>query len=350
MKYLTIILSVFFFTVNSLQGQIRTLSGKRIDKSAMDNFIEKQLDSMQIKGISIAVINNGKVVYHHTMGISNMYTLDKIKKRTIFEAASIGKPLFAFFVMKLVDKNVLDLDTPLYKYLPYPDIAYDNRYKLITARMVLDHTSGFPNWRENDTLKIMFTPGTKFSYSGEGYEYLAKVVAHLTGCTMKNLDNLFQQEVAIPLNLKHTHFMINRYIAKNLAAGHEREHIVYESNDKDSFHPAFGLYSESLDYSKFLIAMMENKLLKKETEDEMLKQQIHLSENDNRMIQNLVGYGFGFYIKSSPYGTLYLHGGNNWGFTSSVLFSRDKKFGFVFFTNTDQCNELKKSIERFLTN
>jgi CubicO group peptidase (beta-lactamase class C family) len=349
MKYLKFTIPLFFLTISLSYGQIRTLSGRLIEKSAMDNFLSKQLDSLKIKSISIAVINDGRVVYHRTMGISNVYTLDKINDQTIFEAASISKPLFAFFVLRLVDKNILALDTPLYKYLPYPDIAYDNRYKLITARMVLDHTSGFPNWRVNDTLKIMFIPGTKFSYSGEGYEYLAKVVAYLAGCTVKNLDSLFQQEVAIPLNMKHSHFMINQYIAKHVASGHVGDYIVYESNEKDIFHSAGGLYSESIDYSKFLIALMNYKLLKKETEDEMLKQQVQLSADDNRMIQNLTGYGLGFFIKLTPYGIAYLHGGNNWGYTSSAFFNKERKFGYVFFTNTDQCNGLKLSIEHFLT-
>jgi CubicO group peptidase (beta-lactamase class C family) len=69
-----------------------------------------------------------------------------VNDQTLFEAASVSKPIFAYFVMRMVEKGLLNLDTPLYKYLPYPDIEHDDRYKLITARMVLNHTTGFPNW------------------------------------------------------------------------------------------------------------------------------------------------------------------------------------------------------------
>ena len=164
--------------------RIKTLSGNEITVADMDSYLKAQMDSMNIKGISIAIINDAKVVYHRSFGIANIYSLDTVNDQTIFEAASISKPIFAYFVMRMVEKGVLDLDTPLYQYLPYPAIEHDDCYMLITARMVLNHTTGFPNWRSNNffnqedgKLFMDFTPGTKFSYSGEGYVYLAKVIA-----------------------------------------------------------------------------------------------------------------------------------------------------------------------------
>jgi len=351
MKHLHYILTVILtISVNCSFCQIKTLTGKQISKTDIDKFIQQQIDTLHIKGISIAIINDGKVVYAQTKGIADLYKGTMLSSNSIFEAASMGKPLFASFVMLLVEKKVLSLDTPLYKYLPYPDIAYDDRYKLITARMVLDHTTGFPNWRENDTLKIMFTPGSKFSYSGEGFEYLAKVVEHLTNCTPYNFDSLFQKEVGIPLKMEHSGYSMTKYIANNLASGHEGDVIVYEPSDKYAFHPAGGLYSYPPDYANFLIAMINNTLLSKQSEDEMLKPQIALSDSDNQRKSNgVTAWGLGFSIKPTPYGNVYMHGGNNWGYTSASLFNKEKKFGYVFFTNTDQCNGLKKSIDRFLT-
>jgi len=312
--------------------------------------LQQQMDSLHIKGISIAIINDSKVVYSYTKGIANLYTGDTLNEHSMFEAASMGKPLFALFVMKLVEKKVLALDTPLYKYLFYQDIAYDDRYRLITARMVMDHTTGFPNWRENDTLKIMFTPGSKFSYSGEGYEYLAKVAEHLTNCTAKNFDNLFQKEIGKPLGMQHSGYSMTTYIAKHLAAGHEGNVIVYEPSDKYEFHPAGGLYSYPADYAKFLISMINNSIISRQSEDEMLKPQIQLPEDNNqRKSSGVIAWGLGFSIRPTPYGNVYMHGGNNWGYTSACLFNKEKKFGYVFFTNTDQCNDLKKSVDQLLT-
>ena len=141
--------------------------------------------------MSVAVIKDSKVVYHRGLGVRNTLTQDPVTDDTVFEAASMTKPVCAYIVLRLVDRGVLMLDTPLYTYLPYEDIAYDDRYKLITARMILTHRSGFPNWR-NGKLDIKFTPGTEFSYSGEGFVYLGKVIEKLTG---KKLVQLCQEEV-----------------------------------------------------------------------------------------------------------------------------------------------------------
>ena len=149
--------------------------------------------------MSVAVIKDSKVVYHRGLGVTNMLTQQPVTDDTVFEAASMTKPVCAYIVLRLVDRGVLKLDTPLYTYLPYDDIAYDDRYKLITARMVLTHRSGFPNWRSGK-LDIKFTPGTEFSYSGEGFVYLGKVVERLTG---KKLVQLCEEEVFKPLEIEH---------------------------------------------------------------------------------------------------------------------------------------------------
>jgi CubicO group peptidase (beta-lactamase class C family) len=139
------------------------------------------MDTLNIPGLSIAVINDSKVVYHQTFGYANLEKQLPVTDKTIFEGASLSKSVFAFFVMKFVEEGKLDLDKPLYEYLPYPEIAHDDRYKQITGRMVLSHRSGYPNWRENeedDKLKIKLEPGTNYEYSGEGYQYLAMVLKH----------------------------------------------------------------------------------------------------------------------------------------------------------------------------
>ena len=95
----------------------------------------------------------------------------------------MSKPVFAYLVMKLREKGVLDLDTPLSTYAAPPvELKGDPRATLITARRVLSHTTGLPNWRsKEEPFRIDFTPGDRYRYSGEGYSYLQSVVTHLTG-------------------------------------------------------------------------------------------------------------------------------------------------------------------------
>jgi CubicO group peptidase (beta-lactamase class C family) len=202
---------------------IRTLSGKEITAAEMDEFLASQMDSSGLPGLSIAIINDAKISYYRTLGVVNVDTKEKVTEKTLFDAGSMSKTPFAYLVMKMAEQGVLNLDRPLYSYLPYPDIAYDDRYKLITARMVLSHTSGFPNWRflnENKKLDIKFTPGTQFLYSGEGFEYLAKVIAQLKNIPKNDLQDLFEAEVSTPLGMQYTYYTWNDYVAKHQAAGH----------------------------------------------------------------------------------------------------------------------------------
>jgi len=150
----------------------------------VDNFIETYCKYYGIPGVSLALIKDGKLVYHQTYGVRNNMTGEKVDSNTLFEAASVTKPVFALAVEKLAERGVINLDKPLYEYLPYKDIENDERYKLITARHVLTHRTGFPNWRymnPDGKLDIKFTPGTAFGYSGEGFEYLKLVVEKITG-------------------------------------------------------------------------------------------------------------------------------------------------------------------------
>jgi CubicO group peptidase (beta-lactamase class C family) len=134
-----------------------------------------------VPGVSLALIQRGKTIWVHGFGVKEAGTSQPVDGETVFEAASLSKPVFAYAVLKLVDQGKLALDVPLTTYLPKPYIAGDPRLSKITARIVLSHRTGFPNWRNGDALPIYFTPGERFSYSGEGYIYLQRVVEQITG-------------------------------------------------------------------------------------------------------------------------------------------------------------------------
>lgn len=357
---LFVLLVTAFTTVCSAeQKKFLSLSGREISTTAMDSFLTFHMDELDVKGISIAVINDGRVVYHRAFGmagIANACSLNPVNDQTLFQAASISKPIFAYFVMRMVDKGFLDLDTPLYRYTPYPDIEDDPRYKSITARMVLCHTSGFPNWRPNYTgkLRLEFLPGTKFSYSGEGYMYLAKVIAHLTNTALEDLDSVFQQEVCKPLNIEHAYFGLNGYVIKHLARGYSGDRIHEDMDFVQNFNSAGGLCTEAMSFANFLIALIDDKGLSRESMDELLKAQVQIPEDDIlRKSLGVTEYGLGFERKMSAFGLNFAHGGGNWGFSSYFMFNKERRFGFVFFTNSNscdnpQCPELWRELEPYL--
>lgn len=358
-----LLLSVYSFKSTA---QLQTLGGAKITPATLDKFIAKQMDSLGLPGLSFALINNGKVVYHRSIGVSNLETKEKVNDNSVFEAASLSKTIFAYFVLKLVDQQKLNLDTPLYRYLPYPDIAKDERYKLITARMVLSHTSGFPNWRYFDKrdeilykygeLYLKFKPGTQFSYSGEGYFYLAQVLAKLNNSTIQTLDPLFQSEVAQPLRLKKAWFTSNKYITDHKVKGHANGKLTnkpwptsFPEQDSTWFEAAGGLHTDALSFSTFLIALMDGKGLSKQMNNEMFKEQVKLDKNSPHYLFNgTTAWGLGIAIKPVSYGIIYEHGGNNGDFQSGFKVNKANHNGYVFFTNCDQGTTFNKNIGALL--
>jgi CubicO group peptidase (beta-lactamase class C family) len=125
-------------------------------------------------GLSIATIEGGSLQWAGSFGVKDTESQQTVTSRTIFPAASLSKVVFAYAVLKLADQGDLELDDPLSKYVP-GYVENDERVNLITARQVLTHRTGFPNWRpRNRPLAIQFNPGERFSYSGEGFIYLQR--------------------------------------------------------------------------------------------------------------------------------------------------------------------------------
>jgi CubicO group peptidase (beta-lactamase class C family) len=339
-------------------GKIRTLSSSEITAAEMDKFLKIQMDSLGIPGLSIAVINDAKIVYHRALGVTNVDTKEKVTDETLFDAGSMSKTPFAYLAMKMVEKGILNLDQPLYTYLPYPDIAYDDRYKLITARMVLCHTSGLVNWRflnKDNKLELKFTPGTSFLYSGEGYEYLANVVAHLNNIPKNSLQDLFEKEVCVPLGMRHAYYTWNDYLEKHRATGHVDGKVVISdwgtSARNPNFQAAFSLQTEAISYANFVIAMIKEEGLKKTLFDEMLKDQVVFPTilfNASAPKTDSSTWCLGIQKRHSEFGDEYLHGNNNWNYTGGFMFNQEQKFGYVFFTNCNKGIELNRKLEEFL--
>jgi CubicO group peptidase (beta-lactamase class C family) len=336
-------------TATITQNKFKSENGKYISFSEMDGFLKYQMDSIGIPGLSIAIINGERIVYYQVKGVTNVETKEKVLPETLFDAGSMSKTPFTYLVMRMVEQGILNLDQPLYTYLPYPDIEYDSLYKLITARMVLSHTSGFPNWRrmnKDKRLDIKFTPGTQFLYSGEGFEYLALVVAHLKNIHKNDLQDLFMKEVSEPLRMKNAFYTWNDYVASHQASGHVDGKVADGwgiNAEKPDFYSSYSLQSEAKSYSNFIIALMNEKGLKKSTYDEMLKVQFPATTNSENSKR-----GLGIVIEPSEFGPNYSHGGYNLNFSSEFMFNKEQKFGYVFFTNCNKGSDFNKKLLEFL--
>lgn len=327
--------------------EIKSYIGIEVPKDSLDNFIESKIKELNISGLSIAVINEGAVVYHNTFGYANLEKKTRVTDKTIFEAASMSKSVFAFFVMKYVEEGKLDLDRPLHEYLSYPDISHDDRYKKITTRMVLSHRSGFPNWRENEDdkkLKIKFEPDSDYEYSGEGYQYLAMVLKNIDGTDWNGLESSFQDKVAKPLGMEHSSFIPTSYIMENKAQPYDKNStwIDWKNNywykkDKGKFVAPASLHTEPIDFSKWMIAIMNRAGLAEESYKNLLR---HHSLTATTSTGMNIYYTLGFLNPDKQYSTTYIHDGNNEGFTSWYLLDTEKDWGYVLFTNSDNGGSL----------
>jgi CubicO group peptidase (beta-lactamase class C family) len=272
------------------------------------------------------------------MGVANATTKDAVTERTTFEAASLSKPLFGFFVMTFVEKGQLDLDRPLADYFSYEDLAHDERYKKITARMVLTHRTGLPNWREGNRLNIAFEPGSGFQYSGEGYQYLALVLAKIANTDAAGLDALFQTRVAQPLGMTQTRFVPTAAQKAFKAAPHRAGGFIAPASVKENvFGAAYSVETEALDLAKWTVGMMNSKALAPQSYERFFQpQKVAIPANHPQRPFGLTDWALGFSVFETPAGRLYTHGGNNQGYTSVIAFNRERGTGFVALTNADQ--------------
>lgn len=324
--------------------QLKTISGRSISTAEFERQIRKKMDSLNVKGMSVALIQKGKLIYKNGFGYADVEKKKLVDQNTMFEAASLSKSVFASYVLSLANQGLIDLEQPLYTYLPNQDIS-DDRYQLINARMVLSHTTGLPNWRESEKMTLAFDPGTRFSYSGEAYMYLAKVVAHLQKISLKELDQKFQQNFARSWKLKNFNFVMTGAIEKELAVGYQGNSMVKDDRDRSFFDPAGGLYANGNTFGTFLV-----KLLKERSKfKELFDPKVALKQDDPiRQFFGIQAWTLGLAVIPFENTAAYWHGGNNLGFTSSFMIDPDKQFGYVFFTNADQCNGMKKVFEEIL--
>jgi len=170
---------------------IQRLDGSKISPVEIDATMARLMKAAEVPGVGIAIINGDRVIYEKAYGFRDTENKLPLTTDTVMSGASFTKAVFAYMAMQLVQEGRLDLDRPVYEYLPkplpeyesYADLKGDLRYRQITARMLLDHTSGFPNWRafeDDHKLHIHFDPGSRFAYSGEGMDLLQLVVETIT--------------------------------------------------------------------------------------------------------------------------------------------------------------------------
>ncbi len=302
-----------------------------------------------VPGLAIAVIRSGKTTWLHGFGMKEIKTGQPVTGETVFEAASLSKPVFAYAVLKLVEQGKLGLDVPLTTYLPKPFVEGDERLAKITTRMVLSHRTGFPNWPADDgSVSIYFIPGERFSYSGEGYIYLQRVVEKITG---KPLNEYMTQAVFTPLGMTSSGYVWRPDFDALTATGHDSD-----GKPTELWKPAEALAASTLnttakDYALFVEAVLNGKGLKPATLREMETPEIALDpecriciKHEPKQLSKNLFWGLGWGIERKDGTDVLWHWGDNGSFKGFVMADPKTKSGVVMFANSENGLEVAKPL------
>ena len=352
---LTISLTLLFNLTWSQKVEITRPDGKRLSAEDIDRTVQQLIDTAEVTGLCIGIIQNNQPAYVKTYGYKNK-TLNKFNSiNTSFYAASFAKSLFAYMVMQLVDQRIIDLDKPLFHYLAkplpeyenYKDLASDDRWKLITARHCLSHTTGFPNWRflnprDNQKLEIFFTPGSRYAYSGEGIYLLQMVIEVITG---KDLESLAQSQVFTPFGMTMTSFVWQPAFASDYANGHNFEEDTFAVRRRGQASAAGSMQTTINDFTNFMSAVLQRKGISETSWKEMFSPQIGIytkrqfpSLNNDTTSQNKainLSYGLGWGLFNTNYGRAFFkEGHSDDGWEHYLIAIPDKKTSLIIMSNS----------------
>lgn len=330
MKSLKFLLAI---TTIYVHGQTKTIE-------VLERTIPKWLKEHKVPAVAIGVIEDGQVAYTKVFGEQRNGV--PAGNETIFTVASLTKPIFSLVVLHLIENGELQLDEPLYKYHIDPDLTVNKSLKKLNARYVLSHQSGFVNWRNmspSKKLEFKFEPGSRYLYSGEGFEFLRKALTNKTG---KSLPQWAEEVLFKPLGLEDIAFTWNpSWDLNKVAYPYNINMEEYKYAPRTELNAAAGLQTTIKDYTAICAYVLNGGGLALSLFDEMTTPQVKVKEN--------LYYGLGWEVipSLSNNESVIMHPGNENGISTIVVLLPKSKNGVVVFTNGDAGFEVYRNIIEF---
>lgn len=320
---------------------------------SLDTLVPSLMTKHKVSGVSIVGLEHRRIAWERQYGVCSAGAKHRVNSQTIFEAASMSKLPGSYLALKLVEQGKLDLDRPLYQYLDEPYLTNEPLHLKITARMVLSHTTGFPNWRKNGwrsggPLPVLSEPGTKFTYSGEGFTYLQRVMEHITG---EPFERYVKRTLFEPLGIKTGSYTWQKEFEAMAASGHDASGKLVENRSLyTNANTAYSLYCSPIEYALFLEEMLRldrsapqslsaasiEAMLKRTTEA-VGRKPIH---RNGKTPAETTYYGLGWAIDPTASGDRVFHSGSNRGFRCYCEFDPKSGSGIVIMTNGEGGAEL----------
>lgn len=301
--------------------------------------LEQQMQNRHVPAVGIGVIEEGKVIRKEVIG--ELEAGVPATPDAIFNVASLTKPIFAMLVLKLVELGEWDLDTPIHPHWIDHEIKEDTRHELLTTRILLSHQSGFPNWRWNHPsgkLAFEFDPGTRYQYSGEGFEYLKNAIQQKMG---KPLQFLADSLLFTPLGMSHSSLVWGMEMDQQpFAKWHDKKGGLYDTHKRKEGLAADDLLTTVGDYCTFSLDVINGAGLSPSLYKDMISPQVKVNRK--------VDYGLGWLVvKGLPNGEYALvHSGADQGVRTMVILLPQSKSGVIVFTNGDKGNKIIRRLMR----
>jgi CubicO group peptidase (beta-lactamase class C family) len=288
-----------------------------------------------VPGMASAIIREGRLDCYVCCGTQDAQAASPVDEHTVFDAASLSKPVFAHAVLQLVDQGYLSLDAPLGDYLPHY-VPADARVSSITPRHVLSHSGGLPNWRSADRpLKTYFEPGARFSYSGEGFLYLQKAIEAITG---EKLQTVVERLVVQPLAMVRSSFIWEHRFDPNRAYPHDAFGRPALGGKPGEANAAGSFQTTAADFGRFLLGVLVGSRLRPETAQSWLRPHIEVRHAGAQSlgptaddVPTGVAWGLGWGLEQSE--GVFFHWGDNGGFKAFTIGSVQRRNALAFFMN-----------------
>jgi CubicO group peptidase (beta-lactamase class C family) len=334
------------------QPAITRPDGSELTPTQIDSTVNRLIQAAHVTGAGVAILHHGKVVYLKAYGLRDTEKNLPLTPDSVMTAASLTKSAFATVVMRLVERRALNLDTPIEQYLGkplgdfarYADLRGDPRTAKLTLRILLDHTSGFANFRgmeEDHKLHIHYDPGTHYGYSGEGINLAQFVVETVTG---KSLTVLMQEELYGPLKMTRSSMIWQPSFESDYVNGYDEYGRSLGPERRTTPNAAGSMLTTLRDYATFLSALLHSKPLGVRATGLLFNRQIaihsahqfpSLSEETTTAYDHIrLSYGLGWGLYSSPYGKAFFKEGHDEGWRNLALVFREHGDGILILSNS----------------
>jgi len=338
------------------QPTAQTAPATKDGRAEIDAHVAEWLKESDVPSVAVAYIQDRKVAWTEVYGEQSPGVA--ATEKTLYNVASLTKPITAETILRLASARKLSLDESMWQFWLDPDLEDDPRSKLLTPRLCLSHQTGFANWRRmtGGVLKIRWKPGTQTGYSGEGYNYVGRFTEKKLG---KPFDLLAQEMAFSPIGMNETSYTAKDWQAGRLAIPHGPKgekpiDVVAQAwNGADLLRTTIG------DYAKFVVSVMRDEGLTEPIAAEratitrdMVKpedlEKVCREAGELDQCTVTAGMGLGWEVEVVNRVKILDHDGSDWGVRTSAMFVPSQGIGVVVFTNGENGTQVIRKVVKAL--